>query len=283
MSKESPRTWLITGADKGLGLSTAKAALDAGDNVVVTVLAKDGDHVFTRQYPRERFLAIHLDASDLPRIAAVVEQAEQAFGGIDVLVNNAGYGLLSVAEETPPEKYRPLFEVNFFGLVEMTRAVLPGMRRRRSGRIINLSSVGGYSATQGFAFYSATKFAVEGYSEALAKEVKPLGIHVTIIEPHGFRSDFAGPSLQSELCAIDDYRPFAGDYVRDYASTRHGKQGNDPAKFGPAILRLVEAPEPPLRQPLGKDGYEFVRDTSLQVLAEIEKWKEVAFSTTVDS
>jgi NAD(P)-dependent dehydrogenase (short-subunit alcohol dehydrogenase family) len=281
MSKSSPRTWLVTGADKGLGLSTAKAALDAGDNVVVTVLAKDGRHVFKSDYPRERFRAIHLDASDLPRIPVVVAEAEQAFDGIDVLVNNAGYGLIGVAEETPPEKYRPLFEVNFFGLVEMTRAVLPGMRRRRSGRILNLSSVGGYAATQGFAFYSATKFAVEGYSEALAQEVKPLGIHVTIIEPHGFRSDFAGPSLQTELCAIEDYRGLAGAYVRDYATTRHGKQANDPAKFGPAILRLVDAPAPPLRQPLGKDGYEFVRDTSLQVLAEIEQWKDVAFSTTV--
>ncbi len=283
MSKTTSRTWLITGADKGLGLSTAKAALDAGDNVVVTVLAKDGDHVFKRQYPRERFRAIHLDASDLPRIAGVVQEAEQAFGGIDVLVNNAGYGLLGVAEETPPEKYRPLFEVNFFGLVEMTRAVLPGMRRRRSGRILNLSSVGGFAATQGFSFYSATKFAVEGYSEALAHEVRPLGIHVTLIEPHGFRSDFAGPSLQSEQCAIEDYRALAGAYVKDYPSTRHGKQANDPAKFGPAILRLVDAPEPPMRQPLGKDGYEFVRDQCLQVLAEIEKWKEVAFSTTVET
>jgi len=283
MSKQSPRTWLITGADKGLGLSAAKAALDAGDRVVVTVLAGDGTHVLTPKYPRDRFLSIHLDARDLQRINSVVTQAEEAFGGIDVLVNNAGYGLVAVTEETPPEKYRPLFEVNFFSLVEMTRAVLPGMRRRRSGRILNLSSIAGFGAVQGWAFYSATKFAVEGYSEALAREVKPLGIHVTIIEPAGFRSDFAGPSLDSESSTIEDYRLLAGAYVRDYVATRHGKQTNDPAKFGPAIIRLVDAPEPPLRQPLGKDGYEFVRDECHQVLAEIEKWKEVAFSTTVDS
>jgi NAD(P)-dependent dehydrogenase (short-subunit alcohol dehydrogenase family) len=282
MSKKSPRHWLITGADKGLGLSAAKAALDAGDNVIVTVLAKAGGHVLESQYPRERFRSIHLDASDLPRIPAVVAEAEQAFGGIDVLVNNAGYGLIGVAEETPPEKYRRLFEVNFFGLVEMTRAVLPGMRRRRSGRILNLSSVGGFTATQGFAFYSATKFAVEGYSEALAQEVRPLGIHVTLIEPAGFRSDFAGASLVSEPCSIEDYRPSVGAYLKDYAKNRHGRQLNDPAKFGPAIVRLVDAPEPPLRQPLGKDGYEFVRDQCLQVLAEIEKGKDIAFSTTVD-
>jgi NAD(P)-dependent dehydrogenase (short-subunit alcohol dehydrogenase family) len=283
MSEKSPRTWLITGADKGLGLSAAKAALNAGDRVVVTVLAPDGNHVLTPEYPRSRFLSIHLDARDLQRIGSVVAQAEGAFDGIDVLVNNAGYGLIAVAEETPPEKYRPLFEVNFFGLVEMTRAVLPGMRRRRSGRILNLSSIAGFGAAQCWSFYSAAKFAVEGYSEALAKEVKPLGIHVTIVEPAGFRSDFAGPSLDAEFCAIEDYRPSAGAYVRDYVSSRHGKQGNDPAKFGPALCRLVDAPDPPLRQPLGRDGYEFVRDECLQVLTEIERWKEIAFSTAVDS
>ena len=280
MNKKSPRTWLITGADKGLGLSAAKAALDAGDNVIVTVLAVDGSHVFNSEYTRDRFRAIHLDASDLKRIDSVAAQAEQAFGGIDVLVNNAGYGLLGVAEETPAEKYRALFEVNFFGLVEMTRAVLPGMRRRRSGRILNLSSIGGFGAAPGFAFYAASKFAVEGYSESLAQELKPLGIHVTIIEPAGFRSDFAGPSLDSALGTIDDYRTSAQAHVKNYIATRHGSQINDPAKFGPAICRLVDAAEPPLRQPLGKDGYEFVRDTCLQVLTEIEQWKELAYSTT---
>lgn len=282
MSKKSPCTWLITGADKGLGLSAAKAALDAGDNVVVTVLAKDGGHLFKSQYPRERFRSIHLDAGDLPRIAAVVQEAEQAFGGIDVLVNNAGYGLVGAAEETAAEKYRPLFEVNFFGLVEMTRAVLPGMRRRRAGRILNLSSTGGFGASQGFAFYAATKFAVEGYSEALAQEVKPLGIHVTLIEPAGFRSDFAGPSLVSESCLIDDYLHGVGAFLSGYVATRHGTQLNDPARFGPALVRLVDAADPPLRQPLGKDGYEFVRDQCLKVLAETEKGKDIAFSTTVD-
>jgi NAD(P)-dependent dehydrogenase (short-subunit alcohol dehydrogenase family) len=276
------RTWLITGADKGLGRSTAEAALARGDNVVVTVLAPDGSHPLSAQHP-ERFRAIHLDARDLQRVPAVVAQAERAFGGIDVLVNNAGYGLIGLAEETPPEKYRPLFEVNFFGLVEMTRAVLPGMRARRSGHVINLSSVAGYAGTLGFSFYCAAKHAVEGYSESLAKEVKPLGIHVTIIEPGGFRSDFAGPSLATEGIGIDDYAPAAGAYIRDYAATRHGKQPNDPALFGPAMLRLVDAKDPPLRLPLGRDGYEYVRDNATQVLQEIERWKDLSFSTTVSA
>jgi NAD(P)-dependent dehydrogenase (short-subunit alcohol dehydrogenase family) len=282
MSSRSPRTWLITGADKGLGLSTAQAALDLGDKVIVTVLAADGSHVLANRYP-ERLRAVHLDARDQDRMASVVAEVEQVFGGIDVLVNNAGYGLIGVAEETPPQKYRPLFEVNFFGLAEMTRAVLPGMRRRRSGHIINLSSMAGYVGAQGFSFYCASKHAVEGFSEALSKEVKPLGIHVTIVEPGPFRSDFAGPSLTSEFCAIDDYMPTTGAYVRDYVANKHGTQPNDPAKFGPAICKLVAAKNPPLRLPLGKDAYDWIRNKASDVMAEIEMWKEVTYSTSVDS
>ena len=280
MSSKTPRTWLITGADKGLGFSTAKAALERGDRVIVTVLAADGSHALSSQYP-DRFRAFHLDARDLHRIGPVVAEAERVFGGIDVLVNNAGYGVIGVAEETPPEKYRPMFEVNFFSLVETTRAVLPGMRRQRSGHVINLSSLAGFGGTPGFSFYSASKFAVEGYSEALAKEVRPLGIHVTIIEPGAFRSDFAGPSLATETCTIEDYRPTIGAYIKDYAANRHGNQPNDPAKFGPAICRVVEAKEPPLRLPLGKDGFEWVRDQAAQVIQEVERWKEISLSTGV--
>lgn len=280
MTSKKTRTWLITGADKGLGLSTAKAALENGDRVVVTVLAADGSHPLAAQYP-QRFKAIHLDARDQRRVPEVAAQAEQAFDGIDVLVNNAGYGLLGVAEETTPEQYRPLFEVNFFAAVEMTRALLPGMRRRRSGHIINLSSVAGFAGSGGFCFYSAAKFAVEGFSEALAKEVAPLGIRVTIIEPGAFRSDFAGPSLDARRSTIEDYAPILGQRISTYVASRHGNQPNDPARFGPALWKMVNSEAPPLRLPLGEDAVQIVRDKLAHVTSETARWEELSRSTTV--
>lgn len=282
MTEKTTRTWLITGADKGLGFSTAKTALDNGDRVVVTVLAADGSHPLSAEYG-DRLRAFHLDARDQGRVAAVAAQAEAAFGGIDVLVNNAGYGLMGVAEEHAPEQYRPLFEVNFFSAVEMTRALLPGMRRRKSGHIINLSSVAGFSGSGGFCYYSAAKFAVEGFSEALAKEVNPLGIHITIIEPGAFRSDFAGPSLAAVQCGIADYGPFLGERIKNYVASRHGNQPNDPAKFGPALWQLVNTQQPPLRLPLGEDAVEIVRNKLAYVETETERWEVLSCSTKVDS
>jgi len=280
MTDQTRRTWLITGADKGLGYSTAKAALEQGDQVVVTVLAADGSHGLAEAYP-DRLRSFHLDARDHDRFGEVVAKAEQAFGRIDVLVNNAGYGLLAVAEATLPERYRPMFEVNFFGLVEMTRAVLPTMRRQRSGHIINLSSKAGFGASAGFAFYSASKFAVEGYSEALAKEIAHLGIHVTIIEPGGFRSDFAGPSLVSTTIDDPDYAE-TNARIANYVEARHGKQESDPAKFGPALCKLVAAERPPLRLPLGRDSIELIREDIRAVVSELDQWESLSLSTVVD-
>lgn len=278
---KTPRTWLITGADKGLGFSTAQAALAQGDNVIVTVLKPDGSHGLASQYP-DRLRSFHLDARDHARFPEVVAKAASAFGRIDVLLNNAGYGLLAVTEETTPELYRPLFEVNFFGTAEMTRAVLPIMRRQRSGHIINISSVAGFSGGLAFGFYSASKFAVEGFSESLALEVKPLGIHVTIIEPGGFRSDFAGPSLASTKARIPDYEA-VNRKVEGYSAARHGTQPNDPAKFGPALCRLVAAEQPPLRLPLGEDSLKIVRDDLKAVSAELDRWEQLIRSTKVDA
>jgi NAD(P)-dependent dehydrogenase (short-subunit alcohol dehydrogenase family) len=280
MAERTLRTWLITGADKGLGFFTAKAALEQGDRVIVTVLAPDGSHSLSAQYP-DQLRAFHLDARDHGRFDEVVAQAAEAFGRIDVLVNNAGYGLLAVAEATPADKYRNMFEINFFGLAEMTRAVLPVMRRQRSGHIINLSSKAGFGASAGFAFYSASKFAVEGYSEALAMEVKHLGIYVTIIEPGGFRSDFAGPSLVSARSDDEDYEA-TNRMIADYVEQRHGKQQSDPAKFGPALCRLVDAEQPPLRLPLGEDSLEFIREDIHAISAELDRWEDLSRSTKVD-
>ncbi|MEZ5649946.1 MAG: SDR family NAD(P)-dependent oxidoreductase [Burkholderiaceae bacterium] len=270
---------MITGADKGLGFQTAKAALENGDNVVVTVLASDGRHDLAQAYP-DRLRALYLDARDHAAIGPVVAAAAAAFGRIDVLVNNAGYGLVALAEATGAEKYRPIFEVNFFGLAEMTRAVLPVMRRQKSGHIINLSSYAGFMATPGFSFYAATKFAVEGYSEAVAKEVGHLGIKVTIIEPGGFRSDFAGPSLVQDVNTLGpDYAPVA-DIISGYSERRHGKQPNDPALFGKALVRLADAENPPIRLPLGRDAHEAIVKEVQGVAAELERWKDLAWSTT---
>ena len=279
MAEEAKRVWLITGADKGLGHQTAKAALERGDRVVVTVLAADGSHELSQAYP-DRLLALHLDARDHARIGAVVTRAEAAFGRIDVLVNNAGYGLVALAEATAADKYRPIFEVNFFGLAEMTRAVLPIMRRQRSGHVINLSSYGGFIGTPGFSFYAATKFAVEGYSESLSKEVGHLGIRVTLIEPGGFRSDFAGPSLTLSGDTLDDDYAEVAEIITGYSARRHGKQPNDPELFGQALLAVVDSADPPLRLPLGEDAWGAIRKEVDFVSTELDRWKDLSFSTT---
>lgn len=279
MTLSRSKTWLITGADKGLGFQTALTALRRGDNVVATVLAPDGVHDLVEQYP-DSLRAYHLDARDHAGIGPVVARAEAVFGRIDILVNNAGYGLVALAEATTADKYRPIFEVNFFGLVEMTRAVLPIMRRQRSGHVINLSSYGGFIGTPGFGFYAATKFAVEGYSESLSKEVRHLGINVTLIEPGGFRSDFAGASLAQTMDTLgEDYEKIS-TIVANYSSTRHGKQPNDPTLFGQAICTVVDAEKPPMRLPLGRDAHEAIVVELKSIEEELEKWKEVSFSTT---
>jgi NAD(P)-dependent dehydrogenase (short-subunit alcohol dehydrogenase family) len=278
--KKATKTWLITGADKGLGYSAAKSALERGDNVVVTVLSKDGDHPLAKAYPHN-FRAFHLDAKDHDSVPGIVQKAWEAFSRIDILVNNAGYGLLGLIEETPPEKYKPLFDVNFFGLVEMTRAVLPIMRQQREGHIINISSIGGIDGVAGLGLYCASKFAVEGFSEALEQEVKPIGIRVTILEPGPFRSDFAGGSLDSIQTTKEDYAA-AAEYVQTYQQIKHGKQPNDPEKFGPALCTLVDASNPPLRLALGVEAVERILAEMTSINAEITKWRDLSYSTAFD-
>jgi NAD(P)-dependent dehydrogenase (short-subunit alcohol dehydrogenase family) len=271
------RTWFVTGSDKGIGYAIAEAALKKGDNVVATVLNKEGRNTLTGTYG-SRCRSYHLDVTDHVAIRAVIAQAEEAFGGIDVLVNNAGYGLVGAAEEIESNEYRAMFDVNFFGLAEVTRAALPGMRRRRTGHIINLSSLVGFVGAQGFAFYSASKFAVEGFTESLAKEVGPLGIRATIIEPGGFRSDFAGGSLVRARTIIDDYAPTSGA-TREYLSARHGSQPGNPALLAAAICRIVDMSDPPSRLPLGSDAWQQILDKNHFVETELKRWKDMSFST----
>lgn len=278
MTNSSSRTWFVTGCDKGLGYAIAEAALQNGHNVVATVLGNDGCRPLAEAHG-ERFRCHRLDVTDHALARSLIAKTEAEFGSIDVLVNNAGFGLVGAAEETDPAEYRPMFEVNFFGMVELTRAVLPGMRRRRSGHIINLSSLVGFVGASGFAFYSASKFAIEGFSESIAKELQPLGIKVTIIEPGGFRTSFAGGSLARARQTIADYDTTSGT-MRDYLTERDGKQPGNPALLGAALCKVVAMPDPPLRISLGQDAWDQIRAKVDFVASETERWKSLSLSTS---
>jgi NAD(P)-dependent dehydrogenase (short-subunit alcohol dehydrogenase family) len=223
----------------------------------------------------ENALVAALDVTQRSQIAGVIEQAERRFGQIDVLVNNAGYGYLSAVEEGEDDEVRAMFETNVFGLANMIKAVLPGMRKRGRGHIVNISSMGGLVGFPGVGYYNATKFAVEGLSEALAKETAPLGIKVTIVEPGPFRTEWAGRSLKTPKRAIADYAPSAGAR-RAAVQGNSGKQPGDPVRAAAAIIQAVESPEPPLHLLLGRPAYETTAAKFKDFSAEMEKWREVS-------
>jgi NAD(P)-dependent dehydrogenase (short-subunit alcohol dehydrogenase family) len=271
------RVWFITGASRGFGALIAEAALKAGDAVVAT--ARDPATVTARLGQHERLLAIRLDVTSELEAHEAAGQAVKRFGRIDILVNNAGYGLLGAIEEASAAETQRLFGTNVFGLLGVTRAVLPHMRRQRSGHIINISSVGGYTGYPGWGVYGATKFAVEGISEALAGEVAPLGIKVTVVEPGFFRTDFLDESsLARTAQQIDDYHESVGKTRAHAADVNHGQRG-DPRKLAQAFLRLVDARTPPLRLPLGSDTVERIEAKNAFVAKELAEWMEVATST----
>ena len=264
--------WLITGCSTGFGRELARLLLRRGDSVVVTARNPGTLDEFAST---ENALVAALDVTVPLQIADVVKQAEARFGNIDVLVNNAGYGYLSAVEEGEDDEVRAMFETNVFGLANMTKAVLPGMRARRRGHIVNISSMGGLIGSAGIGFYNASKFAVEGLSEALAKETAPLGIKVTIVEPGPFRTEWAGHSLKTPRTAIADYAQSAGARraaIQGYSGTQRG----DPVRAAEAIIHAVESPEPPLHLLLGRPAYEFTTAKFKEFAAEIEKWREVS-------
>jgi NAD(P)-dependent dehydrogenase (short-subunit alcohol dehydrogenase family) len=267
-------TWLITGCSTGFGRALASAVLARNWNAVVT--ARDPATVQDIVAGHEvSALALRLDVTDPEQVAAAVKEAEARFGAIDVLVNNAGYGYRGAVEEADETEVRELFETNFFGLVSMIQAVLPGMRAHRRGHIVNISSVAGRMAQPGSGYYSATKFAVGGLSDALRKEVGPLGIRVTVVEPGGFRTDFAGRSLRQSKHTIDDYAATAGARRKENSST-DGRQPGDPARAAQAIIRAVQADKPPFRLALGRSAVQRIRteiDTQRQ---ELDAWEETA-------
>lgn len=278
--RSESRTWLITGVSSGFGRYLAEAALARGDVVIGTLRKADQVAGFEALAPG-RAHALTLDVTDSAHIAAVVAQAVAVNGRIDVLVNNAGYGFVGAVEEATLAEVRQQFETNFFGMVQVTQAVLPHMRSRGNGHILNLSSGAGVIASPGLGYYAASKFAVEGFSEALAGEMAPLGIRVTILEPGGFRTQFSGGSFAQAQQRIADYDATAGR-MRAGFEQFNGRQPGDPRKAAQVMLQLVDLPEPPLRLVLGKDMLPRVRGKLQGVLAEIDRWEAMSVSTEFD-
>jgi NAD(P)-dependent dehydrogenase (short-subunit alcohol dehydrogenase family) len=271
------RTWFITGASRGFGELIAKKALAAGDAVIATARKTEGLAARFDHHPN--LLTVPLDVTNEAQAHQAVAEGIKRFGQIDILVNNAGYGLLGAVEEASKEEIEPLFATNVFGILAVTRAVLPHMRRRRSGHVINISSIGGYGAYHGWGVYGATKFAVEGLSEALHQELKPLGVHVTVVEPGFFRTDFLdATSLVTSSNQIADYADTVGAMRSFAADANHGQPGN-PAKLADAFLTLVNADNPPLRLPLGSDTVARIEQKNRSVAAELAQWRDVALST----
>lgn len=270
-------TWLITGCSTGLGRALAEAVIAAGHNAVVT--ARDARAVADlADAAPERVLAVALDVTEPAQVTSAVQRADERFGGVDVLVNNAGYGYRGAVEEGDDAEVRALFETHFFGTVAMIKAVLPGMRAARGGAIVNISSIGAQLTPVGSGYYSAAKAAIEGMSGSLRGELAPLGISVTVVEPGAFRTDFAGRSLVQSATVIDDYAATAGQRRKEN-DTMHGNQAGDPAKAGNAIIEAVESPEPPGFLLLGPDALALYRYAAEARAAEIGKWEGLTGST----
>lgn len=271
------KTWFITGASRGFGLRIARLALDRGDNVVAT--ARHAEAVVEALGERLNLLALPLDVTDEAQAVQAAAAAVERFGAIDVLLNNAGFGLLGAVEEATAEEVERVYRTNVFGLLNVTRAVLPYMRERRSGRILNISSIGGYRGAAGFGIYSSTKFAVEGLSEALHAELAPLGIHVTVVEPGYFRTDFLdASSLSVSPHGIADYNGTAGAARSRAADLNHGQPG-DPDKLAQVLVEFTDAANPPVRLPLGSDTVAAIEAKHAADAAIIREWRAVSVST----
>jgi NAD(P)-dependent dehydrogenase (short-subunit alcohol dehydrogenase family) len=273
------KVWLITGSSRGLGLELSKAVLDAGHRLVATARDPGALKGLVDRYG-DRVRAVELDVTKPASARAAVEAAVSAFGRLDVVVNNAGYANVSSIEDVAEEDFRAQMETNFFGVVNVTRAALPVLRAQRSGHIIQISSLGGRVATPGIAAYQSAKWAVGGFSEVLAKEVATLGIHVTVMEPGGMRTDWAGSSMRIDAVK-PDYEATVGMYAQGFRHSAEGAQG-DPAKVAAAVLKIASEPNPPLRLLLGTDAV-FIADVAAKARArEDAKWKTISMSTDFD-
>jgi NAD(P)-dependent dehydrogenase (short-subunit alcohol dehydrogenase family) len=268
---------MITGASQGFGQELVRAALQRGDSVVAT---SRNPHKVVAAFKEssDRLLAVSMDLRDPAQIASAVKSALARFGRIDVLVNNAGHGLLGAVEEASDAEIASVFETNVFGLLRVTDAVLPHFREQRGGHVVNLSSIGGLIGLPGFGIYNSTKFAVEGLSEALAKEVAPLGIRVTIVEPGPFRTNFLGDSLALARKTLSDYDQTSGR-TRAAATERNGNQPGDPVRAAEAIIKAVTSENPPLHLLLGKFAYESATAKLDNLRKEFETWRDVTLSS----
>ena len=274
-------TWFITGCSTGLGRALADAVLAHGWNAVVTARDPGALADLVDAHP-DTALALPLDVTDAGQVTAAVTAAQERFGAIDVLVNNAGYGYRAALEEGEEADVAQLFATNVFGPVAVTKAVLPGMRARRSGTIVNVSSIGAQITPAGSGYYAAVKAAMEGMSGSLRGELRPLGISVTVVEPGAFRTDFSGRSLTQASTPIADYADTAGKRRKENDTT-HGTQPGDPARAGQAILTAVESAEPPAMLLLGTDALTSYRAVLTAALAETEAWEQVSTSTDFDA
>lgn len=271
------RTWFITGASRGFGSLIAERALRAGDAVIAT--ARNPQDITERLGAQPNLLAVRLDVTREEEAHQAVAEGIKRFGRIDVLINNAGFGVLGAVEETSASETERLFATNVFGLLNVTRAVLPHMRAQRSGRVINISSIGGYQAYMGWGVYGSTKFAVEGITEALHQELAPLGIQATVVEPGFFRTDFLDEqSLIKTQLELPDYDETVGK-MRVFAEAANHAQPGDPQKFAEAMLTLVNAPNPPQRLALGSDTVARIEAKNRLVAQELAEWNELALST----
>lgn len=275
-----PKVWIITGAGRGLGLEIARAASSSGDIVVAT--ARSGARELEARIAHPNLHVVELDVTDEAQAQTVAAETAAKHGRIDVLVNNAGYGLLSAVEEASDADVRRIYETNVFGLLKVTRAVLPVLRRQRSGHVINLSSVGGLVGSVGWGVYCSTKFAVEGLSEALSKELGPLGVHVTVVEPGYFRTNFLdSASLSRSANTISDYAETAGR-MKSFATQMSYKQPGDPVKLAAAIVKLASSARPPVHLPLGGDALAAFHAKVSQFEHEIAEWQDVITGTNHD-
>jgi NAD(P)-dependent dehydrogenase (short-subunit alcohol dehydrogenase family) len=273
MAQSPQRVWFITGASTGFGRLLAEQALRAGHKVIAT--ARKPEQISNLGYHySDRCLVLPLDVTDAGQVDSAVTQAVAQFGQVDVLVNNAGYGVAGAIEEVSETEFMTMFETNVFGLIRVTRAFLPHLRKQRSGHILNLSSIGGLVGGPGIGFYNSSKFAVEGLSEALAAELAPLGIFVTIVEPGPFRTDFLGRSGVVAATRIADYDNTAGN-MRKYFADNDGKQPGDPLRAVHAMMQVVESPTPPLRLLLGKSALQRIRTKLDTWQKEIAAWEPV--------
>ena len=273
------RVWLITGGSSGFGRALAEAALARGDRVAVTARRTQGLEGLVRRAP-ERAHAVALDLTDPEGIRRAADEVLGRFGRVDVLVNNAGHGQVGAVEETTEEELREIFDVHVFGPAALVRAVLPSMRRQGSGAIVQISSFGGQVAYPGFGAYCATKFALEGFSEALAPEVAPFGIKVLIVEPGAFRTGFSGGALVQSK-EMPEYAETVGP-TREMITGINGTQPGDPAMAARAILTALGAEDTPLRLPLGADAVEGIRGKLDSVRAELDRWEDAALSTAFE-